>query len=207
VPTLAADNPWDIRNFAGYLNGDQLSQNDWLQVQCPEHGGEGHSGNSLHINESTGQYKCHGGCDSQAVYTAAWELAQSRGWQPPKQVKATAGEAAQTSVASTKAVPDEVSRPLTRWERYSAGIAEPPGPQCDLRIAKRAIADGLTKKQVISLLAKNSPKTQRLYRHEGSTPAYNYVSMVVKVAMDKALQKKLSFDKIVCTMKRLLSCG
>ncbi|MEL6456293.1 MAG: hypothetical protein AAFQ40_16465, partial [Cyanobacteria bacterium J06623_5] len=54
TPTLAADNPWDIRNFAQYLNGDHHSQNGWLQVQCPEHGGEGHSGNSLHINESTG---------------------------------------------------------------------------------------------------------------------------------------------------------
>ena len=36
---------------------------DWAGFrESPEHGGEGHSGNSLHINESTGQYKCHGGC-------------------------------------------------------------------------------------------------------------------------------------------------
>lgn len=190
APTLAADNPWDIRNFAHYLNGDQHSQNGWLQVQCPEHGGDGHSGNSLHINESTGQYKCHGGCDSQAVYAAAWELAQSHGWQPPKQAKATAEEAAQTSATSTKAVPDEVSRPLTQWERYSAGIAELPGPQLDLRIAKRAIADGLTKKQVISLLAKNSPKAQKLYLDEGSTPAYNYVERVVKAAQQQSARTR-----------------
>ena len=169
TPTLAADNPWDIRNFAQYLNGDQHSQNGWLQVQCPEHGGEGHSGNSLHINESTGQYKCHGGCDSQAVYTAAWELAESRGWQPPKQkVAATAAPAP--------------PKKLSRWERYSKGLAHLPGPQRDLRIAKRAISDGLSKKQVIALLAKNSPKAQKLYRDEGSTPAYHYVEMVVKAA-------------------------
>jgi hypothetical protein len=184
IPSLATDNPWDIRNFAGYLNGDQHSQNGWLQVQCPEHGGEGHSGNSLHINESTGQYKCHGGCDSQAVYAAAWELAESRGWQPPRQAK----EAAEQTTQTTQTVPEAVNRPLTRWERYGAGIEASPGPQRDLIIAQRAIADGLSKKQAIALLAKNSPKAQELYREQGSTPAYNYVERVVKAAQQQSAQ-------------------
>ena len=185
TPTLAADNPWDIRNFAQYLNGDQHSQNGWLQVQCPEHGGEGHSGNSLHINESTGQYKCHGGCDSQAVYTAAWELAESRGWQPPKKAQAaTVKPEAERSSSDASPAPAPPKR-LSRWERYDKGIDAPPGPQRDLLIAKRVIADGLSKKQTISLLAKNSPKAQKLYRDEGSTPAYNYVEMVVKAAQQQ----------------------
>ncbi|MGB3294361.1 MAG: hypothetical protein WBB01_15345 [Phormidesmis sp.] len=84
-PTLAADNPWDIRNFAQYLNGDHYSQNGWLKVQCPHHGGEGHSGDSLGINEATGQYTCYGGCDTKDVYGAAWNLAKERGWIPPEQ--------------------------------------------------------------------------------------------------------------------------
>ena len=182
TPTIAADNPWDIRNFAQYLNGDQHSQNGWLQVQCPEHGGEGHSGNSLHINESTGQYKCHGGCDSQAVYTAAWELAESRGWQPPKKAQGVIADSETTQSSGEATSATAPPKPISRWERYSAGIDTPPGPQRDLQIAKNAISDGLSKKQVIALLAKNSPKAQRLYRDEGSTPAYNYVEMVVKAA-------------------------
>ena len=84
APTLAADNPWDIRNFAQYLNGDHNSQNGWLKVQCPSHGGEGHSGNSLGINEATGQFTCHGGCCAKDVYGCARKLAEERGWQPPK---------------------------------------------------------------------------------------------------------------------------
>jgi hypothetical protein len=39
---------------------------------------------------------------------------------------------------------------------------------------------------VISLLAKNSPKAQKLYRDEGSTPAYNYVEMIVKTAQQQS---------------------
>ena len=196
APTLAAENPWDIRNFAQHLNGDHHTHNGWLQVQCPHHGskGDGHSGNSLHINTATGQYKCHGGCDTKEVYTAARELAEARGWQSPKQMKVvteTAVHTKQTSATPTKPVLKEGSRPLTRWERYSADITELPGPQCDLRIARRAFSDGFSKKQVISLLAKNSPKAQKLYRDEGSTPAYSYVSRVVEAAQQQSNQTRI----------------
>ena len=191
APTMAVDNPWDIRNFSQYLNGDQYSQNGWLQVQCPHHGSEGSSGTSLGINEETGQYTCHGGCDSKDVYKAAWELSESRGWQPPKKARAvTVDPETAPSSGNITAVPALPKQP-SRWERYSASIDAPPGPQRDLRIAKRAITDGLSKKQAISLLAKNSPKAQKLYHDEGSTPAYNYVSMVVKAAQQQSAQSQM----------------
>ena len=190
TPTMAIDNPWDIRNFSQYLDGDQYSQNGWLQVQCPHHGSEGSSGTSLGINEETGQYVCHGGCDSRDVYKAAWELAESRGWQPPKKAQAVTVDS--KIVPSTgKIAASTPSKQPSRWERYGAGIDAPPGPQRDLRIAKSAIADGLSKKQAISLLAKNSPKAQKLYRDEGSTPAYNYVEMVVKAAQQRATRTQI----------------
>ena len=200
APSLAADNPWDIRNFAQYLKGDQRAQNGWLQVQCPEHGGEGHSGNSLHINEQTGQYKCHGGCDSQAVYTAAWELAESRGWQPPKKRKqkgarSTPEMPTALNVAKAKSRLEKPVRKLTRWQRYSAAIDTLPERQRDFQIATKAFSDGLSKKQVISLLAQNSPKAQKLYRDQGSTPAYHYVEMVAKAAQRASQQRHLHQPK------------
>ena len=191
APSMAADNPWDIRNFAQYLNGDQHSQNGWLEVQCPEHGGEGHSGNSLHINEQTGQYKCHGGCDSQAVYTAAWELAQSRGWEPPTKRKQAIEMPTGRDGTDTKSVVEAPARKLTRWQRYSVSIDTPPGKKRDFQIATKAFSDGLAKQQVISLLAKNSPKAQKLYRDQGSTPAYHYVEMVAKAAQRASQHQNL----------------
>ena len=191
APSMAADNPWDIRNFAQYLNGDQHSQNGWLEVQCPEHGGEGHSGNSLHINEQTGQYKCHGGCDSQAVYTAAWKLAQSRGWEPPTKRKQAIERPTGRDGTDTKSVAGAPARKLTRWQRYSVSIDTPPGKKRDFQIATKAFSDGLSKQQVISLLAKNSPKAQKLYRDQGSTPAYHYVEMVAKAAQRASQHQNL----------------
>ena len=191
APSMAADNPWDIRNFAQYLNGDQHSQSGWLEVQCPEHGGEGHSGNSLHINEQTGQYKCHGGCDSQAVYTAAWKLAQSRGWEPPTKRKQAIERPTGRDGTNTKSVVEASARKLTRWQRYSVSIDTPPGRKRDFQIATKAFSDGLSKQQVISLLAKNSPKAQKLYRDQGSTPAYHYVEMVAKAAQRASQHQNL----------------
>ena len=191
APSMAADNPWDIRNFAQYLNGDQHSQSGWLEVQCPEHGGEGYSGNSLHINEQTGQYKCHGGCDSQAVYTAAWKLAQARGWEPPTKRKQAIERPTGRDGTDTKSVAGAPARKLTRWQRYSVSIDTPPGKKRDFQIATKAFSNGLSKQQVISLLAKNSPKAQKLYRDQGSTPAYHYVEMVAKAAQRASQHQNL----------------
>lgn len=82
VATTPVDDPWDIRNFAHYLDGYRPDgRRGWDTCKCPGHDGE--SDNSLHIEQSSGAYKCHGGCDSKNVYHAALELAKSRGYQLP----------------------------------------------------------------------------------------------------------------------------
>lgn len=83
VATQPTDNPWDIRNFASYLDGyRENGRQGWHTCKCPAHNGE--SDNSLHIEQSTGAYKCHAGCDSKNIYNAALELAKSRGYQVPE---------------------------------------------------------------------------------------------------------------------------
>lgn len=82
VPSTPTDNPWDIRNFACYLDGYRPDgRRGWDTCKCPAHNGE--SDNSLHIEQTTGAFKCHAGCDSKEVYHAALELAKSRGYQIP----------------------------------------------------------------------------------------------------------------------------
>ncbi|MEN8443710.1 MAG: AAA family ATPase [Cyanobacteria bacterium J06555_13] len=189
------ENLWDIRNFSQYLNGDQVSQNGWLQVQCPSHGGEGHSGNSLHINQATGQYKCHGGCDTQSIYKAAWTLAETRGWQPPKLEAQTSTKGAdQTQENSDRPKPVRKGGDVlqSQWTRYSNGVVAPAGPGRDLEIARKAFADNRSRKQVLELLARNSPKARKLYEQHGSTPAYNYVSSVVAEAVKQLKKQKIN---------------
>ncbi len=80
VATNPTDDPWDIRNFAHYLDGYRADgRRGWDTAKCPAHNGE--SDNSLHVEQSTGRYKCHGGCDTKEIYHAALDLAKSRGYQ------------------------------------------------------------------------------------------------------------------------------
>ena len=79
-------NPFDIRNFAPYLEGyNPTGRVGWITCKCPAHNGE--SDNSLHINQETGRYTCHAGCNSKAVWKAAKEVAEDAGWKFSDQVK------------------------------------------------------------------------------------------------------------------------
>lgn len=84
VATDSTGDPWDIRNFAHYLDGYRVDgRRGWDTCRCPAHNGE--SDNSLHVEQSTGAFKCHSGCDPKDVYHAALELAQSHGYQVPQE--------------------------------------------------------------------------------------------------------------------------
>jgi hypothetical protein len=77
---------YDIRNFASYLDGfDDAGRSGWSHAKCPHHNGE--SDDSLHIEQSSGAFKCHGGCNSKDVYHSALDLAQSRGYRLPEKEK------------------------------------------------------------------------------------------------------------------------
>lgn len=83
VATDPIGDPWDIRNFAHYLDGYRADgRRGWDTCKCPAHNGE--SDNSLHVEQSTGAYKCHSGCDPKDVYRVALEQALSRGYQLPE---------------------------------------------------------------------------------------------------------------------------
>jgi hypothetical protein len=72
----------DIRAFSEYLDGFKANgRNGWSTSKCPAHGGN--SDDSLHIDQESGGWLCHGGCSSSAVYQAAKSLAITRGYRLP----------------------------------------------------------------------------------------------------------------------------
>ena len=81
IPTDPSQDAFDIRNFSYLLDGYRPGRRGWDTCKCPAHNGQ--SDNSLHIEQGTGAFICHGGCDSKDVYSAALELAKSRGYQVP----------------------------------------------------------------------------------------------------------------------------
>jgi hypothetical protein len=79
------DNPYDIRNFAHYLDGYAENGRGYFTCRCPVHNGE--SDNSLHINEETGGLHCWNGCNTRDVYHAALDIAVAHGYSDPRKKK------------------------------------------------------------------------------------------------------------------------
>lgn len=78
------DDPWDIRNFAAYLDDYRPDgrRAGWDTCKCPAHNGQ--SADSLHIEQSSGAFKCHAGCSPKDIHRAALELAQACGYVVPE---------------------------------------------------------------------------------------------------------------------------
>jgi len=75
-----ADNPWDIRNFAQFLEGYSERGDGWGSAKCPAHNGT--SLTSFRVRLDTGEYKLWCGCNTKAVFKAAKELAERFGYKP-----------------------------------------------------------------------------------------------------------------------------
>lgn len=114
-PTDPTDNPWDIRNFAHYLdNYREDGRRRWGHTaKCPAHNGT--ATDSLHIRRDNGGVECHGSgnCDPKDIRAAALELAISRGYPVP----------ARRRGYSYKAKPevDSTVAGLVAWVKRQAG--------------------------------------------------------------------------------------
>lgn len=127
VVTNPVDNPWDIRNFASHLNGYRIDgRPGWDTCKCPAHNGQ--SDDSLHIEQTSGAYKCQAGCDPKDVYRAALELARNCGYQLPENF-----QTGQKPVAGQSW--------LNRFKAHLSRAARPIGWGVDVKgeVAKREI--------------------------------------------------------------------
>jgi len=134
----ASHDPWDIRNFAPYLEAG-TARRGWNSYKCPAHNGQ--SNDSLHIEETTGAFKCHGGCDSKAVYDAAKQAAIAGGYQLPKGGKRKSKFTLPTA--------EKLTADFVGEERYISTLMD------------RALSEGLTegKKLIVVASPHNSGKT------------------------------------------------
>jgi hypothetical protein len=115
---------WDIRNFKHVLTHYRESaRREWDTCQCPVHGEEGHSKDSLHINSRTGAYRCWNGCDSKDIYQ---RVCEKSGWMRPK------SEHRQQIDPLDR--PANLSRPQTLLETSTSPTAKRNGYH-DLRLA------------------------------------------------------------------------
>ena len=83
------------------------------------------------------------------------------------------------------------------WDEYAQGSSNLSGKALDFYVAKNAIADRLSDKEAIALLAKGSDHARKLYKERGSTPAYEYAKSVVKAA-SRSIRQQLKAKQNGC---------
>ena len=112
-PSNPQDNPWDIRNFAQYLESYSEMKDGWASARCPNHNGNSHT--SFRVNLRTGQFKAWCGCPTKNVYNSGLALAQSYGYQLPRvEKKAEESEPKKQAKASNPtAQEDAIFKALT----------------------------------------------------------------------------------------------
>lgn len=134
VATSESDNPWDIRNLAQYLPGynpDGRRRAGWITCKCPVHNGQ--SDDSLHIEQTTGAFKCQAGCDPKEIYRAAIDNAIANG----AELRKTDGNGGTTLGELLYKCRKKIRKQLAKWgfgkkdtatasEQYS-GIEYPKG--------------------------------------------------------------------------------
>ena len=84
---------------------------------------------------------------------------------------------------------ESLSAPIHKWETYEEivndkckGIRSVKASQRDVLIVQEALSDGLPKKEINELLAKNSSAARSRYQESGSESALNYINRVVQTA-------------------------
>lgn len=91
---------WDIRNFKHVLHHyREHARREWDTCQCPVHGGDGHSKDSLHINSQNGAYVCHAGCTPKEIFNEICTLA---GWKRERKAIEPATKTAPIKKEKTK---------------------------------------------------------------------------------------------------------
>jgi Protein of unknown function (DUF3987) len=102
---------FDMRSMVEYLEGyDPIGRRGWLTAKCPVHGGE--SMDSLHINQETGAFISHCGCESKDVFRETKILARAAGYTAEVSAKQQVVEEDQPDIINLSAIVSEDIRKI-----------------------------------------------------------------------------------------------
>ena len=97
---------------------------------------------------------------------------------------------AQVPPPKVNAQPSIKQKCLALWQQYSQGLTVRDPVNLDLQVARRALKDGQTQKDIALMLSAGSPMVRRIIQDQGKQQAMVYVNQTVrKVLRHQSLQK------------------
>jgi len=88
--------------------------------------------------------------------------------------------------------PSAKQKYLALWQQYSQGLTVRDPVNLDLQVARRALKDGQTQKDIALMLSAGSPMVRRIIQDQGKQPAMLYVNQTVRKVLRRQQKRTVT---------------
>ncbi|MEM1238639.1 MAG: MobF family relaxase [Cyanobacteria bacterium P01_H01_bin.26] len=85
---------------------------------------------------------------------------------------------------------------LALWQHYSQGLTLRDPVNLDLQVARRALKDGQTQKDIALMLSAGSPMVRRIIQDQGKQQAIVYVNQTLRKVLNRQIMQKPQLNKL-----------
>ena len=110
--------------------------------------------------------------------------------------KETESFEAQVPPPESNTQPSKKQKSLALWQQYSQGLTLRDPVNLDLQVARRALKDGQTQKDIALMLSAGSPMVRRIIQDQGKQPAMLYVNQTVQQVISYQKRQSRQFNKL-----------
>lgn len=96
----------------------------------------------------------------------------------------------------SNAQPSAKQKYVALWQRYSQGLAVSDPVNLDLQLARRALKDGQTQKDIALMLSAGSSMVRRIIQDQGKQLAMVYVNQTVQKVISRQSAQKTQLHKL-----------
>ncbi|MFG6093898.1 MobF family relaxase [Leptothoe sp. ISB3NOV94-8A] len=101
--------------------------------------------------------------------------------------KETESFKAQVSAAEPNTQPSKKQKSLALWQQYSQGLTLRDPVNLDLQVARKALKDGQSQKDIALMLSAGSPMVRRIIQDQGKQQAMVYVNQTVRKVLNRQM--------------------
>ncbi|EKU98218.1 conjugative relaxase domain protein, TrwC/TraI family [Leptolyngbya sp. PCC 7375] len=106
--------------------------------------------------------------------------------------KETESFKAQVPPPESNTQPSIKQKSLALWQQYSQGLTLRDPVNLDLQVARRALKDGQTQKDIALLLSAGSPMVRRIIQDQGKQQAMVYVNQTVRKVLSRQQKRNIT---------------
>ncbi|NEQ55196.1 MAG: hypothetical protein F6K11_34595, partial [Leptolyngbya sp. SIO3F4] len=102
----------------------------------------------------------------------------------------------ESPLSKSNTQPSAKQKYIALWQRYSQGLTVSDPVNLDIQVARRALKDGQTQKNIALMLSAGSSMVRRIIQDQDKQPAMLYVNQTVKKVISRQSMQKNQVHKL-----------